>query len=109
MSEIIKEELTAEEKIQKRKEYQKQYQKEYREKTKEKRRQHNLDKKDYYKEKNREYFQKNKEKLTYTRKRNYHLKKLRENHKDIIKDIVIPENLNDEIKIKLKKYLDIEF
>ena len=75
-----------------------QYQKMYREKTKEKR-----------KEYSKQYFQKNKKHLEMNRKKNYYLKKLRENESHVAQIKTMYKYSDDEIKQKLYEYLNITF
>ena len=75
-----------------------QYQKMYREKTKEKR-----------KEYSKQYFQHNKKHLEMKRKKNYYLKKLRENASYVAQIKTMYKYSDDEIKQKLNEYLNIVF
>lgn len=96
--------LTDEEKKQKMK----LYQKAYREKNKEKLKAYYQDNKDKHKQYSKKYFQENKEKCEARRRKNYYLNKLKNNPDFKLKVKNLYEFSDDEIKLKLKEYLDIE-
>ncbi len=104
MSEKIKTKLSDEDKKLKMKEYQKIY----RAKNKEKFKQYYIDNRDKYRISSKKYFEENKNKCEFRRRKNYYLNKLKKNPDFKLQVKNIYKFSDEEIKLKLKEFLELE-